>query len=65
MRLRQQFQCMMSNNGYINFWRIEQQKIEEAPKFTDMELALMEGGNSLEEKVEQFQFLKQLKNTLP
>ena len=41
---------------YINFWR----KPKETPKFTDMELALMEGGHSLEEPKNTYSFIKEL-----
>ena len=41
---------------YINFWG------REKPKFTDMELALMEGGHSLQ-KDNKFSFLKSIKET--
>lgn len=52
--------------GYKNYWGIKEPKVEEQPKFTDMQVALMEGGHSLEElETEKFMFLKTLKNTLP
>jgi hypothetical protein len=54
---------MTSDSGYINFWKIEKPKVEETPRFTDMELALMEGGHSIGKEDDKFQFLKQLKNT--
>lgn len=40
-------------DGYINYWGIEK------PKFTDMEIALMEGGHSIH-KEDKFSFLKSL-----
>ena len=53
--------------GYISFWKKKETPVQELPKFTEMQLALMEGGHSLEEKkVEKFSFLKSLEqNTLP
>ena len=56
----------MNTTGYVSFWKCK--LVEESkPAFTDMQLALMEGGHSLEEKkTEKFPFLKELKqNTLP
>ena len=54
------------NSGYKNLWQLKEPKVEETVKFTEMQLALMEGGHSLEEvKIEKFAFLKTLKNTLP
>jgi len=44
------------DNVYINFWG------REKPKFTDMELALMEGGHSLQNDT-KFSFLKLIKET--
>jgi hypothetical protein len=41
---------------YVNFWG------KQKPKFTEMELALMEGGHSLQ-KEEKFSFLKTLNET--
>jgi len=57
---------MSDNSGYISFWK-KKPIIENKPVFTEMQLALMEGGHSLEEKkIEKFSFLKELKpNTLP
>jgi len=45
---------------YPNYWKIKQK-----PKFTEIELAVMEGGHSLEAepKKESFSFIKSLKNT--
>lgn len=41
-----------------NYWKVEKVK----PAFTEMELALMEGGQSLEQpKKETYSFLKSLK----
>jgi len=49
------------DNGYINYWK-KKPVVESAPSFTEMQIALMEGGHSMEEKkVEQFAFLKSLK----
>jgi hypothetical protein len=46
----------MNNNGYYNFWKVA--KIEQ-PLFTEMELALMEGGQSLEQpESDTYSFLK-------
>lgn len=54
------------NNGYKNFWHSKDPKVEQPVEFTEMQIALMEGGHSLEEvKTEKFSFLKTLKNTLP
>jgi hypothetical protein len=40
-----------------NYWKVK--KAEPKPMFTDMELALMEGGQSLEQpKKETYSFLK-------
>jgi len=54
------------DNGYVSFWK-RKVVVEEVPMFTEMQLALMEGGHSIEEKkVEQFPFLKTLRQiTLP
>lgn len=41
--------------GYINYWGIEK------PQFTEMELALMEGGHSINQPEEKYTFLKSLK----
>ena len=49
---------MSDDIGYISPWGIKQPKKRE---FTDMELALMEGGHSLESpKEEKFSFLKEI-----
>lgn len=40
---------------YVSFWG------KQKPKFTEMELALMEGGHSLETKQPSMQFIKELK----
>ena len=51
---------MDNDCGYISFWK---KKIitESKPEFTEMELAVMEGGHSIEElKVEKFSFIKSL-----
>ena len=48
----------MKNNidsVYYNFWG------KQKPKFTDMELALMEGGHSIERE-QKYTFLKQLRD---
>lgn len=51
----------MTESGYISFWK-SKPVTQETVKFTEMQLALMEGGHSLEEtKVEKFSFLKSLK----
>ena len=52
-------------SGYISFWK--KKPVVEQAMFTEMQLALMEGGHSLEEKkIEKFPFLRELKqNTLP
>ena len=52
--------------GYVSFWK-RKPVIETKPVFTEMQIALMEGGHSLEEKkVDKFPFLKELKQiTLP
>ncbi len=52
-------------SGYISFWK--KKPVVEQVMFTEMQLALMEGGHSLEEKkIEKFPFLRELKqNTLP
>lgn len=47
----------MTDLGYINFWG------KQKPKFSAMELALMEGGHSLE-KPEKFSFLKSIKEAV-
>lgn len=47
---------MKTDSGYINFWR------KSRPQFSEMEIALMEGGQSLEEpKPEKYSFIKSLK----
>ena len=44
-----------SSDFYVNFWGKPERK------FTEMEIALMEGGHSLEsQKEDKFSFLKQL-----
>ena len=57
---------MMEQNsvGYQNFWKIEKPEVKETPAFTDLQIAVMEGGHCLEEpKLDKFTFLKTLKNT--
>lgn len=51
------FRMKLKETEYHNFWGIKQ-----APKFTEMELALMEGGHSLQQaqKEDRFTFLKLL-----
>ena len=52
----------MSNTGYYNFWKVK----KELPKFTEMELALMEGGHSIEKpKKETYSFIKTLSSKEP
>ena len=46
---------MTIDDAYYNFWG------KQKPKFTDMELALMEGGHSIEQE-EKYTFLKQLRD---
>lgn len=52
--------------GYVSFWK-KKPVTETKTVFTEMQIALMEGGHSLEEKkVDKFPFLKELKQiTLP
>lgn len=46
---------MKTDSGYINFWQ------KNRPKFTDMEMAIMEGGHSLEKsQPEKYSFIKSL-----
>lgn len=46
---------MKTNNGYVNFWG------KTLPEFTEMELALMEGGHCLTQPVEvKMSFIKSL-----
>lgn len=53
-------------NGYYNFWSVTKPVVVETAKFTELEIALMEGGHNLEEtKIELYPFIKMLKNTLP
>ena len=51
---------MEIDSGYQNFWGKPKQK----PKFTEMELALMEGGHSIEdcktETTNKMKFFKEL-----
>ena len=47
---------MNIDDVYVNFWG------KTKPKFSELEIALMEGGHSLE-KEEKFSFLKSLKET--
>ena len=43
------------DSGYVNFWG------KPKPQFTDMEMAAMEGGHSIEEPTKpQFDFIKSL-----
>lgn len=54
------------SNGYYNFWSIKKPVVVETAKFTELEIALMEGGHNLKEaKIELYPFIKMLKNTLP
>jgi hypothetical protein len=55
-----------NDSGYVSFWK-KKPVIESKPRFTEMELALMEGGHSLNnDKTETFSFIKSLtKITLP
>ena len=46
---------MTIDDVYYNFWG------KQRPKFTEMELALMEGGHSIEQE-EKYTFLKQLRD---
>jgi hypothetical protein len=51
----------MNNNGYYNFWKVEKKK-----EFTEMEIALMEGGHSIEKpKKETYSFIKSLSSKEP
>lgn len=50
------------SNGYYNFWKVK----KEQPKFSEMELALMEGGHSIEKpKKETYSFIKSLASKEP
>lgn len=50
------------SNGYYNFWKIK----KEQPKFSEMEIALMEGGHSIEKpKKETYSFIKSLASKEP
>lgn len=49
---------MDNSTGYYNFWGTHKTPLEE-PKFTELEIALMEGGHSLEEpKKDTYSFIK-------
>ena len=53
---------IMMSNGYYNFWKVK----KELPKFSEMELALMEGGHSIEKpKKETYSFIKSLSSKEP
>ena len=45
---------------YCNFW--SKPKVKESVKFTELEIALMEGGQSLD-TLDTMPFIKSLKNT--
>ena len=47
---------------HCTFW--SKPKVKESVKFTDLEIALMEGGQSLDNP-SSMPFIKSLKNTLP
>lgn len=47
---------MNNDNEYISPWGVKPQQ----PTFTEMQIALMEGGHSLEESNKKFSFLKEL-----
>ena len=56
---------MDNSTGYYNFWGSNKPPLEE-PKFTELEIALMEGGHSLEEpKKETYSFIKSLTSKEP
>jgi hypothetical protein len=49
----------LHESEYYNFWKVK--PVIQKPMFTDMELALMEGGQSLEEtKKETYSFIKSI-----
>lgn len=64
------YECYMSqpinNTGYYNFWGPTTPAGLQTSEFTDFEIALMEGGNSLEKpKIEKFPFIKEISKNTP
>jgi hypothetical protein len=65
--LNEQNVAKLIDSVYINYWGSKNPVVENKTKFTEMELALMEGGHSLDNpKLEKFSFIKSLeKKHLP